>query len=257
MIVDAPPESLPDPTSTMTIMDGARWRADPRLRKGLWKALCARGDPPPRELRPGSGNKRMVSANVSALVRERPGARPARGWKVLLLELAGLKQTMWQAIAHVVVENADGTLTDATDEPLGQYVLLRSSRIAPDMDDSALLNGRWTFPSVVGGNEAFKSHMLVNYPDLASSPEDVVPQKVQQVYIPKGVQSWASRRHPDRDVVALVTSMRIARSAGWDEPLVDTMNTMLAADMQQIERTSATQEEAQSRIDALLDAVPL
>lgn len=252
-VVLAPPHAVPDATAKTSILDKATWREQAELRRDVWLSLCRRGDPPPRELLPGDGAAGSVCDNVNSLLSKSQGALPVRGWKVLLLEIDGVKRTMWQALAHVVVLR-NGALIDPTEERLGAYVFLPSTRLLPKMADEDLLCGSWTLPSVVGGAQAFKDQMCIRHPrDLAPSPEQVVPRKLQRVSVPRGVVDWAGRRFPGRDIVSLLETMKVARGADYDKVPAESLNTQFYKDVTSIERTSATNAEAQERLDSLLD----
>jgi len=202
---------------------------------------------------PGDGTEGSVCDNVTALISKCPCALPVRGWKVLLLDLEGVERTMWQAVAHVVVLR-NGALVDPTEERLGSYVFLPSTRLLPKMPDADLLCGSWTLPSVVGGSQTFKDRMCIRHQrDLVPSPEEVVPRKLQRVLVPRGVVDWAGRRIPGRDIVSLLETMKVARGADYDQVPADSLNTRFHGDVKHIERTSATKEEAQERLDGLLD----
>jgi len=195
-----------------------------------------------------------VCDNVNALMSKSPGALLVRGWKVLLLDLQGVEKTMWQAIAHLVVLR-NGALTDPTQERLGPYVFLPSTRLVPKINDSELLCGMWMLPSVVGGSRAFQDAMCIRHPrDLATSPEAVFPRKRQWMSLPRGVLDWAELRFPGRDVVSLLEAINVATPEDFDRPHdAPSTNTQFLADLKHVERTSATAEEAQERLVALLD----
>jgi hypothetical protein len=252
-VVLAPPHAVPDAAAKTSILDKATWREQTALRREVWLSLCRRGDPPPRELIPGDGAAANVCDNVNSLLSKSQGALPVRGWKVLLLKLEGLERTMWQALAHVVVLRK-GALVDPTEELLGAYVFLPSTRLLPKMADEDLLCGSWTLPSVIGGAREFKTQMCIRHPrDLAPSPEEVVPRKLQRISVPRGVVDWAGRRFPGRDIVSLLETMKVARGADYDRVPADSLNGQFYNDVKHIERTSATGEVAQERLDGLLD----
>lgn len=255
-VVLSPPHALPNAHSETSCLNKERWKTDERLRTQLWKGLCKKGDPPPREVAPGAGDPGRVCSNVNALLAKSPGALPVRGWKVLLLHIQGVEATLWQALAHVVVLR-NGALVDPTSDRFGPYVFLPSTRLMPRMPDEELLSGAWCLPSIVGGNDGFVTHMLLQHSKtLAASPETAVPRRLQMVKVPRGVADWASRTHPDRDLVCLLEAMKIAKGCDFDSPVRDnTLDSSFFESVRLIERTSLTAEHAQSRLDTLLNDI--
>lgn len=164
----------------------------------------------------------------------------------------------WQAIAHLLISGKDGKPVDVSHDERaegGQYVFVASSRVAAGMSDKDLTRGGLVLPSVVGGGQLYVNSMLRRFGNvLSATPELAVPRPIHKVSIPVGVATWASEKHPNSDVVWLVERLGIA-SPTESESSKLSIDASFHEKVSRIERSSDSQEEAQSALSALLDGM--
>lgn len=177
-----------------------------KLKARVLPQLRARGDPPPRIMRAGTGDPAEWDTDLRALLRV-PGAALVRGFKLykIPVDREHWGEPAWFATAHLVVASATGSgnlvYTDPTaneDEP---YIFVPSSRAHRDLTDEQLISGQWISGSVVGGHprfcEAFLLHEQVRGRQrsvIAATPEALVAKRNVFVRFHPHYREWYRER---------------------------------------------------------------
>ena len=190
-----------------------------KLKAKMLPQLRARGDPPPRIMRAGTGDPDEWSADLHALL-DAPGTTLVRGFKLykLIVDREFWSEAAWFATTHAVVASTtdSGNLvyTDPTaneDEP---YLFVPSSRVHRDLTDEQLISGHWCSGSVVGGHprfcEAFVLREQVHGRQrsvIATTPEGLVAKRNVFVrFLPHFVE-WYREREPAEGMEILAEMM--------------------------------------------------
>ena len=146
--------------------------------------LRAKGDPAPRILQPGRGDRASWFRNVRELLARTPGGTLVRGYKLFVFRLDPhvFRSIAWKAQFHVVVARAgeSGKLLyecankghPGNEEEL-PFVFVPSSRAHSELTDEQLLSGDWHLGSVVGG-DAFFEMRFVAHEKLQGRAQSVV-----------------------------------------------------------------------------------
>ena len=160
-----------------------------KMKGDILRLLRARGDPPPRLMRAGSGSPDEWDTDLRALAKE-PGANIVRGFKLYKLPVNQQYwgEPAWFATTHAVVatstESGNVVYTDPTASEDDPYIFVPSSRAHQDLTTEQLISGKWISGSVVGGHprfcEAFVMHEQVHGRQrsvIAAAPEDLVAKR--------------------------------------------------------------------------------
>jgi len=209
-----------------------------KLKAKMLPQLRARGDPPPRIMRAGTGDPAEWDVDIRALLQA-PGATLVRGFKLyhLPVDLKHWGEPAWFATTHPVVANTteSGNLvyTDPTaneDEP---YLFVPSSRAHTDLTDEQLISGEWISGSVVGGHprfcEAFVLHEQVRGRQrsvIAATPEALVAKRNVFVRFHPHYRAWYRERGHTEGMEVLAEMMGFPIYNQGDE--VDEEDTIAA-----------------------------
>lgn len=198
------------------VMSVEDYNANKRL---IAATLRNKGDPPPRIMAHGSGCIRTLFLTVEALLKERPGARLVRGYKLHTVPLSMRRDLGGDAVKatfHMVL--ARPSVADPTREvyecacaayfPPDQklpFVFVPSSRAHPQIGDEALLGNRWIPGCIVFGN--------LNWADatcaiqrvvgrrasvIGTTPEACVAKRNWRVRLFPFFEDWYTDRKPQR-----------------------------------------------------------
>lgn len=181
-----------------------------KLKTKILPQLRARGDPPPRIMRAGTGDPDEWKADLHALLRA-PGATLVRGFKLykLFVDRGHWGEGAWFAKTHVVIatttESGNVIYTDPTSHEDDPYIFVPSSRVHRDLTDEQLISGEWISGKVVGGHprfcEAFVLNEQVNGRQrsvVAASPEELVAKRNVFVHFHPLFLAWYRERgHTD------------------------------------------------------------
>jgi len=157
--------------------------------------LRAKGDPPPRMLQPGKGDRASWFRNVRELLARTPSGTLVRGYKLFVFPL---NPNVWRVIAwkaqfHVVVARAgeSGKLLyecpnkghPGKEEEL-PFVFVPSSRAHAEVSDADLIENKFIMGSVVGGNSTFTDALIMDkrlrgrrFSVIATCPEACVAKR--------------------------------------------------------------------------------
>ena len=202
--------------TTDHVMSVDDYNANKRL---ILATLRNKGDPPPRIMAHGSGCIRALFLTVDALLKERPGARLVRGYKLHTVPLSKRRDLGGDAVKatfHMVL--ARPSAADPTREvyecacaaffPPDQkrsFVFVPSSRAHPQICDEALLGNQWIPGCVVFGN--------LNWADatcaiqrvvgrrasvIGTTPEACVAKRNWRVRLFPFFEDWYTDRKPQR-----------------------------------------------------------
>ena len=183
------------------------------LRKDqLLPELRARADAPPRQMRPGTGQRADWWANL-AQRREACDGTLVRGF--CLYELPGAfgnrrKMVAWRCCFHMVVETRtpsgrvvyeDPNEARRTCDAGAAYIFVPSTRAHADLSDEQLLSGAWLLGSVLLGDAAFCSMVLAQEQGrgrrssvVALSPEALVAKRNLAVRLLPHFVTWMRLR---------------------------------------------------------------
>ena len=135
--------------------------------------LRAKGDPAPRILQPGRGDRASWFRNVRELLARTPGGTLVRGYKLFVFRLDPhvFRSIAWKAQFHVVVARAgeSGKLLyecankghPGNEEEL-PFVFVPSSRAHAEVSDTDLIENKFIMGSVVGGNSTFTDALVMD-----------------------------------------------------------------------------------------------
>lgn len=198
------------------VMSVAEYNASKRL---VGRTLRHTGDPPPRVMAHGRGCILALCATVEALLKQRPGARLVRGYKlhtVPLSQYAVAERDGIKATFHVVLAapSRDDPTSDVYEcackafNPLDQekpFVFVPSSRAHPQIGDAELLENRWILGCVVFGNLSWAdmlcttSRVAGRRPSvIGTTPEACVSKRHWRVRLHPYFQEWYADRKPVR-----------------------------------------------------------
>ena len=167
--------------------------------------LRARTDPPPRLMRPGTGDPDDWRKDLLALL-ERPDAVPVRGFRLykLPVDTGYWGEPAWLATAHVVVatvlESGTVVYADPAASDDGEYIFVPSDRMHSDLTTEQVLSGEWLMGRIVGGHprfcEGFILHEQVHGRQrsiIASTPEDLASKRSVFVRSMPHYKEWFQR----------------------------------------------------------------
>jgi len=176
-----------------------------KQKSAILPRLRARTDPPPRLMRPGTGDPDDWRRDLLALL-ERPDAVPVRGFRLykLPVDTGYWGEPAWLATAHVVVatvsESGNVVYTDPAASDDGEYIFVPSDRMHSDLTTEQVLSGQWLMGRVVGGHprfcEGFVLHEQVHGRQrsiIASTPEDLVTKRSVFVRSMPHYKEWFQR----------------------------------------------------------------
>lgn len=198
------------------VMSVENYKANKRL---IAATLRNKGDPPPRIMAHGLGCIRSLFLTVDALLKERPGARLVRGYKLHTVPLSkqrGLGGDAVKATFHVVL--AKPSAADPSREvyecacaayyPPDQelpFVFVPSSRAHPQISDEELLGNRWIPGCVVFGNLVWADQTCAmmrvvgrRSGVIGTTPEACVAKRNWRVRLFPFFEDWYIDRKPQR-----------------------------------------------------------
>jgi len=181
--------------------------------------LRNKGDPPPRIMAHGSGSIRSLFLTVEALLKERPGARLVRGYKLHRVPLSkqrGLGGDAIKATFHMVL--AKPSAADPSREvyecacnayyPKDQerpFVFVPSSRAHPQISNEELLANRWIPGCVIFGNLVWADMTCAmmrvvgrRSGVIGTTPEACVAKRNWRVRLFPFFEEWYIDRKPQR-----------------------------------------------------------
>ena len=196
-------------------MSADDYHANKRL---IARTLRNKGDPPPRIMAHGSGCIRSLFLTVEALLKERPGARLVRGYKLHTVPLRGrdMGGDAIKATFHVVL--ARPSVADPTREVYecacsayfecdkGQpFVFVPSSRAHPQLTDEELLSNQWIPGCVIFGNLSWADATCATQrvvgrraSVIGTTPEACVAKRNWRVRLFPCFEEWYLDRKPQR-----------------------------------------------------------
>ena len=196
------------------------------LKKYVLPELRAKGDPPPRVVAPGKGDRARWFSNVRELLEKTPHGTPVRGYKLFVVPLneSVWQHPAWKAQFHMVIHrpsdtNARGVyecanLGHVDEEASTPFVFVPSSRAHPDVSDADLLADKYLPGCVVGGNAAFADAICIDqrvrgrrYSGIATCPEMCVLQRNVLVRLLPHYQTWYRERGLKGDMQNLAEQM--------------------------------------------------
>ena len=143
------------------------------LRREICPKLRFTNDPPPRTMRPGTGDSRTPCRNIRELLEKHAdtGAKVVRGFRMLTnpvgeVEWEGMDRgNIWKAVFHLVVAHPPkdssvsskwiyecATTTESPEDQHSEFIFVPSSRAHSELNDEQVLSGEWLLGVVVGGN---------------------------------------------------------------------------------------------------------
>lgn len=186
----------------------SEWKTD------LFRTLCQKGDAGARVLNPGIGEPMFMGANVAARIKDCPGARLVRGFKIMHIPLPSPRWgggDAWSAHFHVVVAhpNMHGrevyecvTLPACQNDLNAPFVFVPSSLAHPEISDNDILSNDWLTGKVFGGNLNFVEVLLCDFENCGrrsslykSDPRALRAVKKQNIVIFPYFQEWHRARH--------------------------------------------------------------
>ena len=195
------------------------------LKAQVLPTLRARGDPPPRIVDPGTGERTRWFSNVKELLASTPGGTLVRGYKLFTFPLNQRvwHRTAWKAQFHVVVahEGESGKLlyTCANSahhslEAQTPFIFVPSSRAHPEVSDADMLENKFIMGAVVGGNPAFTDALVLDkrlrgrrYSVIATCPEECVAKRNVMVRLTTYFREWFKKRQVQGDMHNLAEQM--------------------------------------------------
>lgn len=181
--------------------------------------LRNKGDPPPRIMAHGQGCIRSLFLTVGALLKERPGARLVRGYKLHTVPLSkqyGMGGDAVRATFHMVL--AKPSAADPSREvyecacaafsPPDQelpFVFVPSSRAHPQIGDEELLGNQWMTGCIVFGNLVWADTTCAmmrvvgrRSGVIGTTPEACVAKRTWRVRLFPCFKDWYIDRKPQR-----------------------------------------------------------
>lgn len=198
------------------VMSVENYQANKRL---IAATLRNKGDPPPRIMAHGSGCIRSLFLTVEALLKERPGARLVRGYKLHTVPLSKRRDLGGDAVKatfHMVL-----ALPSAADPAREVYecacaayfppdqdlpfVFVPSSRAHPQIGDEALLGNQWIPGCVIFGNLVWADMTCAiqrvvgrRASVIGTTPEACVAKRNWRVRLFPFFEDWYIDRKPQR-----------------------------------------------------------
>ena len=198
------------------VMSKKDYDANKRL---ILKTLRGKGDPPPRIMAHGSGCLRTLFLTVEARLKQVPGARLVRGYKMYTVPLVGhtdwtedaIKATFHMVLARPSRDDSETEVYEcacAADDPYDQdkpFVFVPSSRAHPQVSDSELLANYWIPGCVVFGNLPWADITCAvqrvvgrSASVIGTTPEACVTKPNWRVRLHPYFEDWYVDRKPQR-----------------------------------------------------------
>ena len=222
MVRNVQPEKTFEVSDAVELMTREQFDA---LKADILPALRARGDPPPRILEPGKGERTRWFANIKELLASTPGGTLVRGYKLFIfpLNLRVWHQYPWKAQFHVVVarKSESGKLiytcpnsshhSSAAETP---FIFVPSSRAHTEVSDADMLENKFIFGAVVGGNPAYTDAFVLDkrlrgrrFSVIATCPEECVAKRNVAVWLLPYFREWFKTRKVQGDMHNLAEQM--------------------------------------------------
>jgi len=188
------------------------------LKSFVLPMLRAKGDPPPRILQPGRGDRATWFRNVRELLARTPGGTLVRGYKLFVfpLDMNTWRSIAWKAQFHVVVahSSASGKLLyecpnngHPGKEEQAPFVFVPSSRAHTEVSDADLIENKFIMGSVVGGNSTFADGLVMDkrtrgrrFSVIATCPEACVAKRNVKVRTLPYFTEWFRLRDVSGDL---------------------------------------------------------
>ena len=195
------------------------------VKKYLLPEIRSKGDPPPRIVRPGDGDRKNLFANVRALLEKTPGGRIVRGYKMFVvpLDLSVWKCPAWKAQFHIVVRRPSpsgqgvyecANIGHSDADWNAPFIFVPSSRAHRELSDADLLADKYVPGYVVGGNTVFADAICIDqsvrgrrYSVVATCPEMCVAQRNVVVRLLPRYSEWFRLRDVKGDLQNLAEQM--------------------------------------------------
>ena len=192
------------------------------LKDRLLPALRARGDAPPRQMRPGTGARDAWCANLARLLAAEEGAALVRGF--CLYEMAPLstkraRAPAWRCCFHMVVATrtpsdrvvyVDPNEARRRGDEDAPYIFVPSARAYAAFSDEELLSGQWLVGSVLLGDARVCNAVLAYEQTrgrraslVAFTPDALVAKRRVVVSFLPHFGTWMRMREIDEDPEAL------------------------------------------------------
>ena len=202
---DEPPTNLYNPSNEFKERHaGPRdWTVHKNM---IGPRLRARGDPPPRMVKPGDGPPLQVCSNARRAIAGTQ-LNIVRGYKIFVAEpihkVNEDRRIVFKAVPHIVILNQDGgyqcVTQDATDAHA--FLFLPSSRMSATLTNFELLTGNYMLCSVVGGHMPQLTKQICNlFHFVFDNPEDAKPERNMHALLPKELTEWLNSNRPDYDI---------------------------------------------------------
>jgi len=195
------------------------------LKAQVLPSLRARGDPPPRIMNPGKGERTRWFANVKELLASTSEGILVRGYKLFIfpLNLRVWHRMAWKAQFHVVVahKGESGKLLYTCPnsahhslEAETPFIFVPSSRAHPEVSEADMLENKFIMGAVVGGNPAFTDALVLDkrlrgrrYSVIATCPEECVAKRNVMVRLTTHFREWFKKRQVQGDMHNLAEQM--------------------------------------------------
>jgi hypothetical protein len=195
------------------------------IKRYMLPEIRSKGDPPPRVVRPGDGDRKTWFANVRALLEKTPGGRIVRGYKMFVvpLDLSVWKCPAWKAQFHIVVRRPSpsgrgvyecANIGHSDADCSSSFIFVPSSRAHPEISDADLLGDKFVAGYVVGGNTLFADAICIDqrvrgrrYSVVATCPEMCVAQRNVLVRLLPRYSEWFRLREVKGDLQNLAEQM--------------------------------------------------
>lgn len=198
-------------------------------RKNIFHTLCVKGDPGARILDHGTGDPSHRGKNAQARIKDCPGSRLVRGFKIFFVPLPSPRwggEDAWAAHFHTVVAhpNMSGReVYECVTKPLRSqdmnlpFVFVPSSAAHPELSDDDIFEDVWLTGTVFGGNPNFVEVLMCDFENVGrrsaiynSNPFDIrAVRKQRTVFYPHflewhGLQKFAAPMDDPHQVAELM-----------------------------------------------------
>lgn len=192
MVRTAPVDGMVAVSDAVRLMTREEFDA---LKAFVLPLLRAKGDPSPRILQPGKGDRNSWFRNVRELLARTAGGTLVRGYKLYVypLDPRMWRSVAWKAQFHVVVARAGESgklLYECANkghpgkEEQVPFIFVPSSRAHAEVSDADLIENKFIMGSVVGGNSAFTDALVMDkklrgrrFSVIATCPEACVAKR--------------------------------------------------------------------------------